>query len=340
MKKSSFVFSQLIKFLDNHKFEDFVAHYDGDKYTQHFSCWNQLLCMIYGQLSNRNSLRDLISLIDAHSEKSYHLGFGKNVSLNNFSHANKNRNCKIFEDFMNRIIAIARSKVSPNEFEIEGKVYAFDSTTIDLCLLFYWAKFRSTKCGIKVHTLFDTQASIPVLINITEAKVHDVNMLDVIDFEKGSYYVMDKAYLDFERLFRIDNHEAYFVTRIKKNTQYSTVEKLKYEKGKGILSDKVIKLKGYYQEKSYPKNLRKVIYFDEETNKGFQFLTNNFELKAEEIALLYKQRWGVELFFKWIKQNLKIEKYWGRNENAVRIQIYCAVITYCLVAIVRAELKI
>lgn len=339
MNEGQYVFSQVAKILPQRIFDELVDKYEGNKYSKHFSCWNQLLCMIYGQISNRESLRDLVSLINAHHQKSYHLGFGKNVSLNNFAHANEHRDPRIFEEFMIRMIELAKVIVSPKIFEVKGKIYALDSTTVDLCLLFYWAKFRSTKRGIKIHTLFDSQALIPVLINITEARVHDVNILDSINFEAGSYYVMDKAYLDFKRLYRIDNHEAFFVTRIKKNTKYRIVNKMDFKKGTGVKFDHAIKLIGKIVKKYNPKNLRKVRFYDEENKKTFEFVTNNFLLKPEEIALLYKQRWSVELFFKWIKQHLKIEKYWGRNENAVRIQVYCAVITYCLIAILGSTLK-
>lgn len=340
MNNGKYVFSQFVEYLPQRIFYEISQSYEGDKYSKYFTTWNQLLCMIFGQLCNRNSLRDLVSFINAHSNKAYHLGLGKSVQLSNFAYANENRNCKIFEDFMNRIIAIAKEKVVAKDFEIEGKIYAFDSSTIDLCLSFYWAKFRTTKNGIKLHALYDTQASIPVLVNITEAKLNDVNGLDFIDYEAGSYYIMDKGYVDYGRLFRIENHEAYFVTRIKKGTKYKNIKKLKYKKSTGVFGDKIIKLTGLRTQKKYPKNLRLVFFYDEESKRKYEFVSNNFLLKSEEIALLYKQRWAVELFFKWIKQHLKIKKYWGQNENAVRIQIYTAITTYCLVSVIKNELKI
>jgi len=341
MNNGKYVFAQLIEFLPQRVFDGLVKKYSGNKHIRHFTCWNQLLCMIFGQLTNRDSLRDLIVAIDAHSRKTYHLGFGKSVTRSNLAKANENRSSKIFEEYSYHLIAVARRKRANDNFEIKGKVYAFDSSTIDLCLsVFWWAKFRKAKAGIKLHTLYDITTQIPAFIHITEAKVNDVNAMDLIPYESESYYIFDRGYVDFTRLYKITNHSAYFVIRAKSNLKFNRMYSNKVDKTKGVLCDQIGKLSGFYVSKQYPDKLRRVKYYDEETKRTFVFLTNNFELSALQIALLYKNRWQVELFFKWIKQHLKIKCFWGTSENAVRIQIYTAIITYCLVAIVGSDLKI
>ncbi len=341
MNKGKYVFAQLSMFLPRRVFDKFVLKYSGNRYTKHFTCWNQLLCMIFGQLTNRDSLRDLIVAINAHSNKTYHLGFGKSVSRSNLAKANENRNSKIFEEFAYYMIDIARKKLSNDTFKIKGKIYAFDSSTIDLCLnIFWWAKFRKKKGGIKLHTLFDVTIQIPVFVHITEASVHDVNAMDVIPYEANAYYVFDRGYVDFKRLFRITNLLAYFVVRAKSNLKFKRMYSNAVDKNTGVKCDQIGKLTGFYQSKDYPEKIRRIKFYDEETSREFIFLTNNFELSAEDIAYLYKNRWQVELFFKWIKQHLKVKNFWGNSENAVRIQIYSAIITYCLVAIVGHDLKL
>jgi IS4 transposase len=236
---------------------------------------------------------------------------------------------------------LAQSKNSNEKFEIKGNIYAFDSSTIDLCLsVFCWAHFRKTKAGIKLHTLFDVNTQIPVFIHITEANIHDVNAMDVIDYEPLAYYIFDRAYVDYERLFRITIAKAFFVVRSKSNVKFKRMYSNKIDKSTGIKYDQIGKIEGFYSSKDYPEKIRKVKFFDVEKNKLLIFLTNNFELKAQDIALLYKQRWQVELFFKWIKQHLKVKTFWGTTENAVRIQINIAIITYCLVSLISKELKI
>jgi hypothetical protein len=341
MNNGKYVFAQLIEFLPQRVFDGFVTKYSGNKHIRHFTCWNQLLCMIFGQLTNRDSLRDLIVAIDAHSRKTYHLGFGKSVTRSNLAKANENRSSKIFEEYAYHLIAVARRKRANDNFEIKGKVYAFDSSTIDLCLsVFWWAKFRKAKGGIKLHTLYDITTQIPAFIHITEAKVNDVNAMDFIPYESESYYIFDRGYVDFTRLHKITNHSAFFVIRAKSNLKFNRMYSHKVNKTIGVQCDQVGKLSGFYVSKQYPDKLRRVKFYDEETKRTFVFLTNNFELSAEQIALLYKNRWQVELFFKWIKQHLKIKCFWGTSENAVRIQIYTAIIAYCLVAIVGYDLKI
>jgi hypothetical protein len=341
MNKGKYVFSQLTEFLPRRIFDRTVAKHKGNRYVRHFTCWNQLLCMVFGQLTTRDSLRDLITVIEAHSPKSYHLGFGKSVTRSNLAKANEKRNSKIFEEFAYCLIDIARRKRSNDDFVVKGKVYAFDSSTIDLCLsVFWWAKFRKAKGGIKLHTLFDITTQIPAFIHITAATVNDMNAMDVIPYEAGAHYVFDRGYVDYERLYKIARLQAYFVVRAKSNLKFRRMYSKKTDKSTGILCDQLGKLTGFYVSKDYPDKLRRVKFHDQETGRTFVFLTNNNELSALDIALLYKNRWQVELFFKWIKQHLKIKSFWGTSENAVRIQIYTAIISYCLVAIVGHDLKI
>lgn len=340
MYNVKYVFAQLVAFLNRSKFNRIVAKYGGDRYVKHFTCWNQLLAMMFGQLCNRSSLRDLITILDAHSNKCYHLGMGRNVSKTNLAYANQNRDYRIFEEYAYYLVSEAREKRKTNIFDLEGNVYAFDSTTIDLCLaVFWWAKFRKRKGGIKVHTLLDVETQIPAFFHITPASVHDSKAMDVIPYEQGSYYIFDRGYNDFKRLYKINCIEAYFVVRAKKNLQYKAV-KWKRRLPKNVLSDATIELTGFYPKKHYPAHLRLIRYWDEEQNREFMFLTNNFSLTSLQVANLYKNRWQVELFFKWLKQHLKIKKFWGTSENAVRIQIYCAMCAYCLVAIVQHDMKL
>lgn len=340
MNQGKYVFAQLAEFLPQRVFDGIVKKYDGDKYVRYFSCWNQLLCMLFGQLTNRDSLRDLIITLEAHSKKSYHLGLGKSVTRSNLAKANQSRNSKIFEEFASHLIRIARNKRANEDFAIKGKVYAFDSSTIDLCLsVFWWAKFRKTKGGIKIHTLFDITTQIPAFIHITPAAVNDMNAMDHLIYEEGAYYVFDRGYVDFSRLYTITQRKAFFVIRAKSSLKYRRVYSGKVDKSAGVLCDQTGLLTGFYTAKDYPEKLRRVKYYDQESKRTFVFLTNNMEITAPQVALLYKNRWQIELFFKWIKQHLKIKSFWGTSENAVRIQVYSAIIAYCLVAIVAEELK-
>lgn len=340
MHQDKFVFAQLVSFLNRNHFNYLVRKYQGDKYVKFFSCWNQLLTLMFGQLSNRESLRDLIVAINAHQKKSYHLGFGKHVTKSNLAKANQNRDYHIFEDFAYFLVNEARRKRAVDIFKLGGNIYAFDSTTIDLCLdVFWWAKFRKYKGGIKIHTLYDIETQIPTFFHVTNAKVNDVNAMDVIPYEIGSYYVFDRGYNDFKRLYKIKTLDSFFVIRSKKNLQYKCI-KWKRRLPKNILSDAEIELTGYYPHQYYPESLRFIRYWDNESNKEFTYLTNAKHLTAQQIANLYKNRWQVELFFKWLKQHLKIKKFWGTTENAVRIQIYAAISAYCLVAIIQHDMKL
>ena len=340
MNKDKYVFAQLVEFLDCFRFRRIVAKYQGDRYIKSFSCWNQLLVMMFGQLSNREGLRDLIVAREAHWRKLYHLGMGKSVTRSNLSKANELRDYRIFEDFAYHLVAEARSKSTEKIFGFDGHVYAFDSTTIDLCLeVFEWAKFRKHKGGIKIHTLYDIEAQVPAFFHITTASTNDIKAMPEIPYEKGAYYIFDRGYNDFSNLFKIEQIEATFVVRAKKNLKFKQTS-WKRRLPKNVLSDSTIEFTIYKSSKDYPIPLRRVVYYDEEQGRTFVFLTNNFVLPAPIIAELYRNRWSVELFFKWLKQHLKIKKFWGASENTVRTQIYCAIITYCLVVIVKHDIKL
>ena len=341
MFKDKFVFSQLIAFLDRNHFNYLARKYDGDKYVKHLTCWNQLLALMFGQLSNRESLRDLIVALEAHQSKCFHLGLGrKPIAKTTLATANQNRDYRIFEEFAFYMMEQARRNRAADIFKLGGKVYAFDSTTIPLCLsVFWWAKFRKKKGGVKAHVLYDLEAQVPAFYHITTASVHDSKAMPEIPYETGAYYIFDRGYNNFKELFRIQRMESFFVVRAKTNLQYKCV-KWKRRMPKNILSDAEIELTVYNSRKDYLDNLRLVRYYDEEQDREFMFLTNAMDLTAQQIADLYKNRWQIELFFKWLKQHLKIKKFWGTTENAVRIQIAAAIIAYCLVAIVQHDMKL
>jgi len=343
MNQGKYIFAQLTDFLPRRVFDRIVKEHNGNKYIRTFTCWNQMLCMVFGQLTSRDSMRDLMLSIEAHQSKYYHLGFGQTVTRRNLGKANEKRSYKIFEEFAYVLIEQARKSCYKSDFEIEvdGNVYALDSTTIDLCLsVFWWAEFRKHKGGIKLHTLFDVKTFIPCFLYISNASVHDVNILDLVPYEAGSFYVVDKGYIDFSRLHKIHTQGSFFVTRAKSNMRFKRMYSRAVDKTTGVQCDQIGKLETYYAKKDYPDKLRRIKYYDLEKNKYLVFLTNNTDLKATEIALLYKKRWEVELFFKWMKQHLKIKSFWGTTMNAVKIQMYCAIIAYCLVAIVGNKLKV
>ena len=344
MNQGKYVFSQIVTFLPARTFDRFVHTFKADKWVKHFTCWNQLLCMMFGQLSNRDSLRDLLVCVNAHKLKHYHLGFGKSISRSNLAEANEKRNCQVFEMFAYEMIAEAQKSCIPDsdfDLSIKGNVYAFDATVIDLCLnVFWWATFRRAKAAVKLHTLLDVKTSIPVFVYITPASVHDVHGLDELTYETGGYYIMDRGYTDFGRLSNIDKHEAFFVTRARNNLRFTRISSAKADKSKGIICDQQIMFEGFYSSQSYDKVLRRVKFYDAEQKRTFVFLSNNMTLPAVEIAMLYKYRWKIELFFKWIKQHLKIKSFWGTSANAVKTQIYIAIITYTLVIIIKGKLKL
>ena len=340
MNKEKYVFAQLISFLNQDKFRRIVDKYQGNRYVKHFTCWNQLLCLMFGQLSNRVSLRDLIVALEAHKGKLYYLGLGKNVSKTTLAKSNQERDYHIFEEYAYFLVDEAQRKRATDIFKLGGNVYAFDSTTIDLCLnVFWWAKFRKKKGGIKVHTLYDVETQIPKFFHITEAKVHDSKAMKEIPYEPSAYYIFDRGYNDFKSLYHIHLVKAKFVVRAKKNLKYKAV-KWKRRLPKNVLSDSTIELTGHYPHKYYPEQFRLVRYWDGEQKREFIFITNAMDISALQVAELYRNRWKVELFFKWIKQHLKIKKFWGTTENAVRIQIYSAICAYCLVAIIQHDMHL
>jgi hypothetical protein len=296
--------------------------------------------MMFGQLCNREGLRDLVVALEAHQGKLYHLGMGKSVTRSNLSKANENRDYRIFEEFAFHMIESARKKRATKIFNLDGHVYAFDSTTIDLCLdVFWWAKFRKHKGGVKMHTLYDIETQIPAYVHITPASVFDSKVMPEIPYEKDAHYIFDRGYNDFGNLYKIHLIEAFFVVRAKRNVKFKA-ETWKRRLPENVMSDAIGRFTVYKSARVYPEEIRKVVYCDPETGKEYIFLTNDYESDALTIALLYKYRWSIELFFKWLKSHLKIKRFWGTSENAVRIQIYCAIITYCLVAIVQHDMKI
>ena len=341
MNKDKYVFAQLLEYLDYDKFRHLVDKYDGNRYVKHLTCWNQLLALMFGQLSNRESLRDVIVAIEAHRSKCFHLGLGrKPIAKTTLATANQNRDYRIFEEFAFYMMAQAREKRATDIFKLGGKVYAFDSTTIPLCLsVFWWAKFRKKKGGVKAHVLYDLEAQVPAFYHITTASVYDSKAMPEIPYETGAYYVFDRGYNNFGELYRIQRMESFFVVRAKSNLQYRCV-RWKRRMPKNILTDAEIELTVYKSRKDYPENLRLVRYYDEEQDREFMFLTNVMDLTAQQVADLYKNRWQIELFFKWLKQHLKIKKFWGTTENAVRIQISAAITAYCLVAIVQHDMQL
>ena len=341
MNKDKYVFAQLLEFLDYDKFRHLVDKYGGNRYVKHLTCWNQLLALMFGQLSNRESLRDVIVALEAHRSKCFHLGLGrKPIAKTTLATANQNRDYRIFEEFAFYMMDQARSKRAEDIFKLGGKVYAFDSTTIPLCLsVFWWAKFRKKKGGVKAHVLYDLEAQVPAFYHITTASAHDSKVMQEIPYETGAYYIFDRGYNNFKELYRIHRLESFFVVRAKTNLQYRCV-KWKRRMPKNILTDAEIELTVYNTHRDYPEKLRLVRYYDEEQDRKFMFLTNAMDLTAQQIADLYKNRWQIELFFKWLKQHLKIKKFWGTTENAVRIQISAAITAYCLVVIVQHDMHL
>ena len=336
MFQDKFVFSQLTAFLDRNHFNYLTRKYDGNKYVKHLTCWNQLLALMFGQLCNRESLRDVIVALEAHQSKCYHLGLGRKlIAKTTLATANQNRDYRIFEEFAFYMMAQAREKRATDMFKLGGKVYAFDSTTIPLCLsVFWWAKFRKKNGGVKAHVLYDLEAQVPAFYHITTASVNDSKAMKEIPYEADAYYIFDRGYNNFKELYRIQRMESFFVVRAKNNLQYRCV-RWKRRLPKNMLTDAEIELTVYKSRKEYPENLRLIRYHDQEQDREFMFLTNAMDLTAQQ-ADLYKNRWQIELFFKWLKQHLKIKKFWGTTENAVRIQISAAITAYCLVAKVYA----
>jgi len=343
MNTGKTIFSQLMDFLPLYKFRQCVNRYHGDKRVRTFSCLDQFMCMTFAQLTYRESLRDIECCLRSFKSKLYHMGIKGKISRSTLADANEKRNWRIYHDFAHILINKARELYANDDFglELDETVYALDASTIDLCLsLFPWAKFRKTKAAIKLHTLLDLHGNIPTFIAITDGKVHDVNILDKLVPEPGAIYVMDRGYLDFKRLYVLKQCSAYFVIRSKTNTKFRRLYSHTVDKTTGLKCDQTIFLTNYYAKKDYPEKMRRIKFVDHDTNKLFNFLTNQFMLPAIIITELYKNRWKIELFFKWIKQHLRIKSFYGTSENAVKTQIWIAVSVYVLVAIIKKQLKI
>lgn len=341
MNEGRTVFAQLMSFLPEYEFRKCVNRYGGNRGVRRFSCLDQFLCMAFAQLTSRESLRDIETCLRARRSKLYHMGFRGKVSRSTLADANENRDWRIYADLAQVLIRTARTLYADESFgvELDHTAYALDSTTIDLCLsLFPWAQFRNTKSAIKLHTLMDLRGNIPSFIWITDGKVHDVNILDLLVPEPGAFYVMDRGYIDFTRLHFMSERAAYFVTRAKSNLQHRRLYSREVDKSTGLRCDQTIVLTGPRSAKAYPDKLRRIRYCDIDTERRWTFLTNNLVLDALKIAQLYKCRWEVELFFKWIKQHLKIKTFYGTSENAVKTQIWIAISTYVLIAIIRKRL--
>lgn len=344
MNQGKYVFSQIMELVSHKVFYACVDRYRGDFKSKHFSCWKQFLCMAFGQLTHRESLSDTILCLQANAGKLYHLGIGQAIVKSTLSKANENRDARIFSDMAAVLIEEAKSLYlgeSELEVDLKNNVFAIDATVIDVCLsAFSWAKFRSTKGGIKVHVQLDLKTSIPEFIQITSASVHEINILDNITFQPDSFYVVDRGYTAFDRLYTIHKAKAFFIIPAKDNFSFTRISSVAVDKRSGVLCDQTIRLNGYYAQKDFPVKMRRIKFYDAEGDRTFVFLSNNFHLKATEIAQLYKHRWKIELFFKWIKQHLKIKSFWGRSENAVKIQIWIAISVYVLVAIAKKKYQI
>jgi len=344
MNSGKYVFAQLLQFVNRYEFEKCVKRYNGNYRVRHLNCWNQFVQLFFGQLTSRNSLRDICTCLKAHKNKLYHLGIKQNVNQSSLSRANEGRDWRIFADFGEYLIKLVRPLYSNNpipNIDIDNEIFALDSTTISLSIkLFKWAKGKYSRGAVKVHTLLDLRGSIPTFILITDGKYHDSNVLDVIVPIPEAIYLMDKAYIDFVALYNMHKAEAFFVSRAKSKMAYLVVESnFNIDERTGLRGDKVIQLTGQKSRKLYPENLRIVEYYDKDKDVFLVFLTNNFEVSALEVARLYRNRWQIEVFFKWIKQNLTIKKLWGHSENAVNVHIWIAICTYLIVAYVKHSIK-
>lgn len=339
MNQGKTVFSQVMDYVPRRIFDGCIKRYGGDKYKKGMSCKDQFLSMAFAQMTHRESLRDIEICLQSQASKLYHMGFRWKISRTSLARANEKNDWRIYADLAQFFIDQARRLYVNENFGVDLKstVYALDSSTIDLCLsCFKWAKFRTTKAGIKLHTLLDIRGSIPVFINVSEASLHDVNILDELVIEAGSIYVMDRGYLDFERLYFLNEQKGFFIIRAKKNMVYTRIYSTPVDKTTGLICDQTIQIRN----RKYPDKVRRIKFYDEVSQKTYCFLTNNFVIEAYEITKLYKARWQVELFFKWIKQHLKIKSFFGRSQNAVKSQIWIAISTYVLLAIIKKRLNI
>jgi len=344
MNQGKYVFSQIMSHVMQKDFDKCVNRYNGNWKTKHFTCWKQYLCMAFGQLTHRESLSDTMLCLNQNADKLYHLGIGQAVSKSTLSKSNENRDWRIYRDLTMVLIGKAQrlyvNKQLP-DINLKNNVFAIDASLVDLCLdVFTWAYFRQTKAAVKINAQLDLKSAIPTFIHITEGNIHEVNTLDLIDFEPKGFYVMDRGYLDFTRLYKIHLAKAFFVIRGKRNLKFNKQVSNKVDKTTGLRCDQLIKLSGLNSKEYYPEKLRRIKFYDAKDQRMFVFLTNNMEIKALEVAILYKHRWKIELFFKWIKQHLKIKSFWGHSQNAVKTQIWIAISVYVLIAIVKKRLKI
>jgi len=343
MNTGKTIFSQLMEFVPWYEFQKCIERYSGNYKSRTFTCQDQFRCMAFAQLTFRESLRDIEACLRSMKSKLYHMGIRGKISKSTLADANNSKDWRIYADFAQVLIHSARDLYSNDPFGLDLKdtVYALDATTIDLCLsLFPWAKFRTTKGGIKMHTLLDLRGPIPSCVEITPAKIHEVNILDILILEPGSFYIMDRGYTDFAKLYRFNQSGAFFIIRAKNNLKCARVYSHKIDKSTGLRSDQTIRLVNYYASKDYPGHLRRVHFYDSEHKKYYVFLTNNFLLPALTVAQAYKQRWQIELFFKWIKQHLRIKAFYGTSQNAVKSQIWIAISVYVLIAIVKKRLNV
>jgi len=345
MNQEKYIFSQIVDFISDYELNKCIEKYSGNKRIKNLSCRDQFLALMFGQLTSLKSLRGIILCLNAHPNSLYHLGFRtKKFTLSTLARANQFRDWRIWQDFTNHLIDITRKLyVNDNDFSIDLKntVYALDSTIIDLCLAtFKWAYFELQKSAVKIHTQLDLKGNIPSFFLITKAKVHDINFLDYIVFERDAIYIMDRGYLHFKRLYTIHQHQSFFIVRSKQSLSFKRIYSRPVDRTTGLRCDQTIILKHFYSHKDYPEKLRRIKYYDKETNTTYVYLTNNFSIPAKTIADLYKKRWQIELFFKWIKQHLKIQVFWGYSFNAVKTQICIAISTFLLVAIAKKQLKV
>jgi hypothetical protein len=344
MNQAKMVFAQLMSFASDDVFKRCVDKYNGNYKVKDLSCWKQFLCMSFGQLTHRESLSDTILCLRLHSSKLYHLGIGQAFSKSTVSRANNTRDWRIYSDFALKLIEQAKELYQDDnqlDIKLKGRIFALDSTVVDLCLsVFWWAKFRTTKAAVKINTLLDLKTSLPEFILISDGAVHDVKTLDSIHIPSGSYLVMDKAYIDFRRLWKLNQDNITFIIRAKDNMDYKVIGRRVVNKSTGLICDQTIILQGIKSSQNYPGPLRRIRYYDKETGNMLIFITNNFKLSALNIAKMYRFRWGIETFFKWIKQHLKILSFWGHTENAVKTQIWVAISTYVIVAIAKKKLNL
>jgi len=345
MFQGQYVFSQITAFVPRREFDMLVKHYNGNKRIRNLNCRDQLLSLLFGQLTNLRSLRGITLCLNAHANLLYHLGFkSKKITLSTLSRANENRDWNIYRGLAQLLIRKARKLYANGtdfNIDLDGAVYVLDSTVIELCLAtFKWAYFELGKSAIRIHTQLDLKGNIPSFFLITKAKTHDVNFLDILEFEAGAFYIMDRGYFDFERMRKINQAKSYFIIRAKSSISWKRVYSKKVDHSIGLRCDQIIKLKHFYSKKHYPEKLRRVKYYDKETNRQYVYLTNNFEIEAKTIADLYKHRWQIELFFKWMKQHLRIEVFWGYSANAVKTQICIALCAFLLVAVMKKRLNI